>query len=255
MSGASFITRDGIIYPGDVLGQDRRFISGINTTVTSEQSDIWTPDIVKVYPDVAAPAGIVSDDIEDAMTMSGTRVLFLEGLDEDFNLVSELINLDGTTKVASTKTYRRILKAVSSLVGGNGENVGVVSIDIDGVLQARIENTVGLTINTNLGAHFTVPRGKRAYVLKCMVIVSSSVGGDPASLVTVVSRTPPGPFVTKAVTAMNVGNFVYELVVPEPLEEFSDFVVRANKITPGNFSIVSALTEILLVDDPTKISA
>ena len=249
MSGASFITRDGIVYPGDILGQDRRFISGINTTVTSEESDIWTPDIVKVYPDIAAPIGVVSDDAEDAMAGDGTNVLFIEGLDEDFNLVNELINLDGLSTVFATKSYLRILKAVSATVGGNGENVGVISLDIGGALQARIENTVGLTINTNLGAHFTVPKGKRAYVLKCMVIVSSSVGGDPASLVTVVSRTPPGPFVTKAVTAMNVGNFVYELVVPEPLEEFTDFVVRANKITPGNFSIVSALTEILLVDN------
>ncbi|MEE9446249.1 MAG: hypothetical protein V3V19_11360 [Cocleimonas sp.] len=82
-----------------------------------------------LFPSGAQTVSIVSSDDEDggAGTDTGALTIFIEGIDENDAKVSETINLNGTTPVVSTKTYKLLFRAIIRTAGSVGANIGNIT--------------------------------------------------------------------------------------------------------------------------------
>ena len=253
---AEFLTKAGLVYPGDGSPRkDRRFVSGLNFLVDAVQADIWTTDTVKAYPTVAATASIVSTSGVDTLAGTGAQRVFVEGLDANWNLVSETVDLNGTTPVVTTNSYIRLLQFRTVQAGSGGQNAGVLNATIGGALQAQLTNLGGYLYNQNLGAHFSVPAGMIGHLLKVGISVSSLDANIPNAFFTVLARKFGEPFYAYKILASQLDDYVYNFEMPEPFPEMSDIVIRGVNISAANFAIVAASMEFLLTDKPIELPA
>lgn len=118
--------------------------------------DIWPMGTVKVWPTLADQAVVVSDNAADTSAGTGAQTVFVGGLDEDYNEVSEIVTMNGLANVNTINSYLRINRIYCLRVGTAGVNVGNISISIGGDVQKYVEAGEG---NCHCG-FWTVPAGK-----------------------------------------------------------------------------------------------
>jgi len=88
----------------------RKFGAG---TVTTSWSTVYSAGANPgLYQYMSAPekVSVASTDTDDALGGTGGEFVSIEGLDEDLNMLSEIILLDGQTPVESTYVYIRVMR-------------------------------------------------------------------------------------------------------------------------------------------------
>lgn len=113
--------------------------------------------------DAAAAQEIVSSSANDAAAGTGARTVLISGLDSTYAEISETVTLNGTSAVALTKTYLRVLAMVVATAGSGGQNAGTLTI-------RTVSGSTTLTVmaageNTLLQGIYCVPSGYRGYLL------------------------------------------------------------------------------------------
>jgi len=106
------------------------------------------------FPSSAAQLTIVSSSASDTSALS----VLIQGLDANFNPISEIIALNGTTNVTSVKSYLR----VNNVGVTNGTNVGNITFKQSTTLLAQINAGLGV----NQASIYTVPAGYTLYILR-----------------------------------------------------------------------------------------
>jgi hypothetical protein len=158
------VTRAGRYEPFDlqvsrnqIMGHQPVIIFGFSNSIgnTTTPQTIWegannATQNNYVFPVAAAPFVLVSSSASD------TGIVFVSGLDVNFNLLSEYITLNGTTPVTTVNTYFRC----NGLYYTNGNNVGTIK-------ATQGSTTVYAYINQTIGqsqmAVYTVPNGYTFY--------------------------------------------------------------------------------------------
>lgn len=117
--------------------------------------DVWPLGGDYVFPTQARIHDLVSTDAADTAVGTGARTVLVEGLDADYQEISETITLNGITPVLTTLQYIRINLMTVRSAGSGGKNAGVVTA------TAQVDSTVTslLSIGTNRSQQciFTVP--------------------------------------------------------------------------------------------------
>ena len=113
-----------------------------------------------VYPGSALQMTLVSSNAAD------TQIVQIQGLDANYNLLSEYVTLNGTTGVVSVNSYLRI----NGLYITNGVNAGTITCKNSTNLYAQINAGVGQTQMSI----YTVPNGYTFYLT--YVQADSSIG-------------------------------------------------------------------------------
>ena len=166
---------------GNINNFTYREVFGAHTAITTAQKfallESSTNNDLK-YPPSAVTANIVSTDAADTSDGTGANSILIEGLDANYELQNELIVMNGTDDVATTKTYIRIFLMRVLSAGADGKNKGNIKAKMqtssDGgenndqpVLTevCRISNDDGLE-NHSHHALFTVPAKHQAYLMK-----------------------------------------------------------------------------------------
>jgi hypothetical protein len=153
----------------------------------------------------------------------------VQGLDGDFNLVTETINVGATGSV----TFSRVFRARKV----DASNVGVVSINVGGSLAAQILAGNGQT----LMAVYTIPAGFTGYLLK----FQGSSDKATAVQFKLFARPTGGAFNLKGQWGTGGRNpITYDYPVPISFAEKTDLRVDA---TTGNNCGCGAVFDILLV--------
>jgi len=128
----------------------------------TDPEDIWDAGGLWVAPTQARTHDIASTSANDTSAGTGMRTLRLEGLDENWEEVTEDVALNGTTPVATAHTYQRIFRMYGLTSGSSMTNEGNVTA------TAQTDATVTAQITAGQGQTFmaiwTVPAGKTAYV-------------------------------------------------------------------------------------------
>lgn len=157
---------------------------GMNPAVVSSTTqEMWPPGTAKVWPTSAGTLSCVSDSAEDdenEATPPGTGVwsIRVEGLDGNFDEISEDIVMTGTTPATGTLSFFRVNRAYVIECGSGGINAGNISISVGGNLQAYIEANQGQTHQT----HYTVPRNKVLLVTKYAIGVGRMSGSTDLNI-------------------------------------------------------------------------
>lgn len=148
---------------------------GMNDTIPVGTSEMWPAGVLRTLPTSGAALSIVSDDAADVLTTgTGAWTIVIEGLDSNYEEITETVNMDGLTPVASVGTdWFRVNRAYNVAAGTNEINVGNITISIGGNVQAYIEANQGQTHQT----HFTVPAGKTMIVVSYHIQVGR-MGGN-----------------------------------------------------------------------------
>ena len=124
-------------------------------TSPADVSSFTSPSLYP-FPTGLSVLSIVSDDAADTLAGTGGRTLLLEGLDDNYDFVTDTIDLDGTTPVLTAVQFFRLNKVEVITVGSGGENVGNITISHSGTEIANILPRAG----NILQAIYTIENGK-----------------------------------------------------------------------------------------------
>ncbi len=143
---------------GQVQGASVEWKFGYNTIVGTTEEDIWEQGGLYPFPTSASTLSVVS-------TANDTMEIFIDGLDADFNRVSETITLTGVTPVITTNSYLRVNRAYNN----NGTpKAGAITFThaISGIIAS-----IPIGSEQTLQALATIPSGFTAYLFQGMASV------------------------------------------------------------------------------------
>lgn len=133
---------------------------GMFSAVTTSFTDIWPVATNITYLTAAATLEAISSNANDTAAGSGARTIVVEGLDENWDEVSETITMAGTSaSTATTATFIRVNRAYVATVGAyGGTNAGNITIRVSsaGSTQAYILADYSQTLQI----YYSVPRLK-----------------------------------------------------------------------------------------------
>ena len=219
---------------------------GFNDNVPTDFEVIAIGSANFTYPTSADIVSVVSDDTDDADGGSGARTVSLEGLDNDYNSISETVTLDGTNSVSTNGSFLRVFRMRIETAGSSGGSEGTVIATIDGNEIARIDPDFD---NQTLQAIYTVPAGKKAYLLRMQV---TSTKDNKAAMVGLFTRSSAADsvFTVKQLVEIYRNTVVVDFPVPLEIDEKSDIELRGKNLNSGNVSIGGTF-DLILVDNPS----
>jgi len=163
---------------GKVQGWSNVIIRGHNPSQSAasgfvdiaEQGDL-------TYLTTAYTHNIVSTSTDDTGLGDGLQSVLVSGVSQDGSLQSEVVILNGTTNVLTTKEYLRINFLIGLTAGSTGWNVGTITAKETNAATVQCE--IDPTESISQGTHYTVPLNYNAYLCK-VELNSHKVGGaDP----------------------------------------------------------------------------
>jgi len=231
------------IRKGRIPGHSSATLLGECETVGTTEETIWCDEGLLLWPSSATQMTVSSESVDDDQGGAGATSLMIEGLDSNFNLLTETVVLDGQTGVTTANSYYRINKAQVITVGSAGSNQGKIYIGTGTITAGRpatVYEAVCLNKNISHSGRFTVPAGSSRFQTLAAVTTSAPI------VFTQYMRSPGGIFYAGG-SAFNNGVFVVESQVSEKLVTGADYEIRAKTIT--GTALVYVYIEFLVVDD------
>lgn len=180
------ISEELTIASGLLIGYSTVNKFGLNPDIdTAGNEDIWggngfytgfpnssvTPEILR----------IVSTSTADTLAGTGARTIRVTGLDANYNIQSEDINMNGTSVVNSVNTYRRVHTAQIIAAGSGGVNAGAITVSYN-TTTSIVFLTMAIGRNQTNCSAYTVPAGYTAYMRTlhsaCGTTVNVAVDGN-----------------------------------------------------------------------------
>ena len=211
---------------------------GYNPSVGSQAFEtIWDAGGIYEYPQTHGTVALTTTDSDD----TGATVE-IQGLDANFNLQTENVTVGSTSINTFCRVFRmRLVSMPITDSAGNAltVNQGDITATIDTIAVAEISAGIGQT----LMAVYTIPAGKRGYLLS--FDIGNSKDTEVEAKIMIRLHNDSGVFNTVAFSTLRGTAFRKEYNILEVLDERTDIEVRAKS---SNSSSVSAGFEILLED-------
>lgn len=168
---------------------------------------------------------------------SDTTTLTLEGLDANYDEISETVTLTGTSAVTTSNTFLRVFRMTY-----DATNVGTITartVSASGTVVAQIDAGYAQT----LMAVYTVPAGFTAY----LVALDATIDGTKTCQMLMYHRLFGKPF-RIAHVAESDGHYRYDFTAPLTVPEKTDIDIRINEVS-GNDARVTANFDLVLIRD------
>lgn len=191
-----------------------------------------------------AGAGVVNIDCASASDAGVGKFVVVEGLDGDYNVVTETINLTVQNNNTGTQSFRRVYRAY---VGNGATNVGNINIQRNTTNVARITAGQGQT----LMAVYTVPAGYTGYILKGTMSAQAGADATGNMYVRYFGESAFRVGHTFEVSGSG-GAYLYDFGVPIAIPEKSDIDVRAT-VRSNNGRYTAAFDIVLIKNDGTGL--
>jgi hypothetical protein len=136
---------------GQIPGHSIRNLFGTNPSIGTTFRTPWENNTALPFLGAEQLLSLVSTNVADTAVS-----ILVSGVDANYVAVSEVVTLNGTTPVSTTKKFFRI----NDLITTAGNAVGDVTASYNSVVYAKIIATYG----KNQAAVFTVPAGHSFYL-------------------------------------------------------------------------------------------
>ena len=233
------------ISQGEIEGYSNVNKFGYNSAIGSGSFEvIWETGGQYPYQSTAVAVDVVSDDVADDVAGTGARTLKIQGLDGDYNLAEETIDMDGTTTVTTTQTFLRVFRASVETAGTSKTNVGDITIEYAG--GSDVAATITAENGQTLMAIYTIPAGKTGYVLA----INVSSGKDQEQTYKLLTRNntvTDAAFQTKEFLDTRGGFINFSKVAISKITEKTDIELQAKSSATSS---ASGGFELILVDNP-----
>jgi hypothetical protein len=237
------ITTGGLSGVGVAMGMipwaqgESRF--GHNDAIGATEETIWSQGGRYTWPTVADNWTVESTDAADNTAGAGARSFFLQGLNENWDLVNEIVLLDGLTPVATQNKYIRVCCGYVVVGGTEDGSVGDILVKNNGDVVAKADaghNRIEMAI-------FSIPAGKTGYV----TYGKASTGKGKDATLNFYVRPFGGVFQSVHVAYIYENSYEYPYHFPGAIPEKSDLEVRASSPSAG--VELSAAFEVILIDN------
>lgn len=226
---------------GQIPGHYRVHKFGFNPLVNQIEETIWDAGGIYAYPSSAAKMTATSTDGANDEDVQVT----IQGLDADYNPLSETVALDGTGVGETNGFFLRVFRA---FIEGSQQPSGTINITNTSTTYARIS----LGENQTLMTVWTVPAGYTAYLFQkdvtCLTEANNKFG-----TIRLISRKLGGVFRTH--DKFSIQNAHTEIVYSTPISfaEKTDIEVRAIGSSSNSALHVSAALDIVYVKNNSRL--
>jgi hypothetical protein len=215
--------------------------------------DVW-PDASEYgkYSGSASFLTIVSTSDSDIFEdEDGAGQIEVFGLDEDYNEISELVNLNGITPVLTTNKYMRANRAVVTDSEDGDGNYGTITAEFQAI-PGLVAFVMRPFDNQTLLAVYTVPAGKTFY-MNSIEVDMARINGSAGSAQVSLRARPFGPktvYNSKLFTVVSDSSPLRPNLLNSPMvfSEKTDIKVSVEQVSDSNTTI-SAYFSGYLVDD------
>ena len=252
----SSISRFGLTEPfnlqvarGQIAYHYSVFKFGFNPDVDDSPETVWAEGGLYSYLSAATVLKISSSSTDDTSAGTGARTVELQGLDGDYNQISETVTLNGQTAVNTTKSFLRIFRMVVKTAGTGAQNAGVIYAGTGTVtlgVPANKYATIAIGDNQTLMALWTVPAGYTAYLLQTDVTVATTQNNKYCTVHLVV-RPDGEVFQVKDKFVKSESSHHQQYDIPLKFEEKTDIEVRAIGDSSGADIAISAGLDIIYI--------
>jgi len=227
---------------GQVVGASSLYKFARNPDINSTEETIWEHGGNYVFPTSAAVRYVSSSDANDTNGGTGANKVRVFGLDANYALIEEEVELAGQTQVATSLSYLRIYRAYVTLAGSGGTAAGTVYVADSGasagVPTGNVYANLGTSNQTLLGV-YTVPAGKTLYLDDVNFTAAISQANANATIKFNIRDFGSNVFRTIVITELQSGTYIDKFEYPQPIYEKTDIEVRAVATSSNNPITVS----------------
>lgn len=234
---------------GQITGHDPVFKYGSNKALPTAFQTLWTQGVQYPWPASARTLTISSDDAEDGVAGDGALTVVVEGLDANYNFVSQTLIMDGVDEVAVPIDLIRPNRMYVKTAGSNLTNVGniyigtgTVTIGVPAVIYGEIDGTDDE--GQSLMCLYTIPADHTGYLLSAHVHGGRKANSNIEARIRF--RPFGGAWRTLDTFPIYQGNNQDKPVVPILFTEKTDIEIQARAEAVMQ---VSASFEILSISD------
>jgi hypothetical protein len=236
---------------GQVQGHRNVTVFGFNSDVDQTQVSVWPLQSLISFPASALQMTVSSTSANDTSAGTGARTIVVQGLDANYNEVTETVTLNGQTAVTMTTAMLRINYAYVATAGSGNSAAGDIYIGTGTVtagVPATVYDIIKLDYNNTTTGSYTVPAGYTAYMSQGLFSTGQASGSTQVQG-RLLTRNLNNIPMTAALTTLNngVANYVFEypLAIPEKT------TVEATAIGSANNNSVSSMFILVLVKNET----
>ena len=226
---------------GQIPGHYRVHKFGFNPLINETEETVWDVGGIYAHPSSAVKMTATSTD---GANDEGVLVT-VQGLDANYNELSETITLDGTGTAETNEFFLRVNRA---FVVGSQEPSGTINITNASTTYARI--TLGE--NQTLMAVWTVPAGYTEYLLQKDITCLTEANNKFGTL-RLVSRKLNSVFRTHDKIAVQNDHAEIEYSTPLPFPEKTDIEIRAVGSSSNSALHVSAALDIVYIKNDSRL--
>jgi hypothetical protein len=236
---------------GQIQGHSSVIVFGYNPDVDTTEESVWPDGGTIPHPTVASVLKISSSSANDTSAGTGARTVVIEGLNGDFNVVSETVTLNGQTAVNTVNSYLYVNGFYVASVGSGGENAGNINAGT-GVVTAGVPavlyDIIAAGYNNRTTGHYCVPAGYTGYMNEGLFSAGQASG---ATAVTgfLKQHGTDGILRVGAVTTVNNNSTMYNFEQPYVIPEKN--CVGATAIGSASNNAVSSYFSIILIKNAT----
>jgi len=227
---------------GQVVGASSLYKFARNPDINSTEETIWEHGGNYVFPTSAAVRYVSSSDANDTNGGTGANKVRVFGLDANYALIEEEVELAGQTQVATSLSYLRIYRAYVTLAGSGGTAAGTVYVADSGasagVPTGNVYANLGTSNQTLLGV-YTVPAGKTLYLDDVNFTAAISQANANATIKLNIRDFGSNVFRTVVISELQSGTYIDKFEYPQPIYEKTDIEVRAVATSSNNPITVS----------------
>jgi len=229
----------------DGVGYIEKF--GMNIDVDSNKETIWDGGGIYSYISSAETVAATSSSGSDSAAGTGARTIEVQGLDANYNVVTEILTVGGS---AGSQTFIRIFRVKIVTAGSDQVNAGTLNITSSSTSTVLAQIGIDGTGSNAAGrgqtfmALYTVPAGKTAYLTQWTVGCGKQ---NTDAVATFMSRSFGGGWNAKDIITVSATTYAKDYKIPLMFTEKTDLEVRAYSST--NNSLVSSSFNLLLVDN------
>jgi len=252
----SSVTRQGAYEPfelqvsrGQIQGHRNVTVFGFNPDVDTTQVSIWPLPSLISFPAAALQMTVSSTSADDTSAGTGARTIVVQGLDANYNEVTETVTMNGQTAVTMTAALLRVNYAYVATAGSGNSAAGDIYIGTGTVtagVPATTYDIIKFDYNNTTTGSYTVPAGYTAYVSQGL-FSSGQAGGSNQVQGRLLTRGPNNIRMTAAITTLNngVANYVFEYPLAVPAKT----TIEATAIGSSNNNACSSMFILVLVKE------
>lgn len=215
-------------------------VFGYNPDVDTSEESIWPDGGTVPHPEVASVLSIVSTSVADDSVGTGARTVFIEGVNGNYDTISETVILDGTTPVLTVRQYLYINQLYVATVGSGGANAGEITAKVSTTLY----DLIAVGYNQRTTGHYCVPAGHTGYMTEG-VITTGQASGSTSITAFLKQHGPDGILRVGAVSTLNNGSVQYDFSPPYRIPEKN--CIGASAVGSANNNSASSFFNIILI--------